>query len=117
MKQATLILGLKTTVVLRTDAARYYNWSQPLVATDGSMLVPTESIAVEERIIPISQFCRPGKPDLYIAYSEEVEELLGVPFRTIYKEVQETREEISRLRSLTWWEHIKCAWQAWRRPT
>lgn len=88
---------------------------RPFIATDGEMLTPTE-VTVTERVVPITQFCRPGHPDLYIAYTEEVEEMLGVPIRVILKEKDEAISALERLRSMTAWQHIKAAWKlAWRR--
>ena len=76
------------------------------------MLIPTEEISVTERIVPITQFCYGnGKPDLYVAYSQEVEELLGMPFRIILKEKSDAIAEADRLRNLTAWEHIKSAYR------
>ena len=87
---------------------------RPFLATDGEMLIAPEELTVTERIVPITQFCRPGHPDLYIAYTEEVEELLGVPIRVLLKEKDEAIAALDRFRSMTPWQYIKCAWKAWR---
>ena len=112
MKSATLITGLTKQRILRTDHARYYHVPElrPFIATDGEMFAPTE-MEVTERVVPITHFCRPGHPDLYIAYSEEVEELLGVPIRVILKEKDAAISELHILRSLTAWQHVKAAWK------
>ena len=114
MKTAILITGLVKERVFRTDAAHYHQMSElrPFVATDGKMLVSPE-MTVTEKVVPITQFCRPGRPDLYIAYSEEVEELLGVPIRVILKEKDEALAELFKWRSMTAWQHIKAAWRVW----
>jgi len=73
-------------------------------------------LTVEHVVVPITQFCRPGRPDVYIAYSREVEELLGVPIRTLITEKDEAiaslnnfRHEVAKLRGMTPWQHIKAA--------
>ena len=112
MKTAILVTGLKTELVRRTDFARYHPVSElrPLLATDGQLLETCEPITVTERIVPITQFCfGNGNPDLYVAYSHEVEELLGIPFRIILQEKATAEREARQLRSMTAWQHIKIA--------
>lgn len=46
---------------------------------------------IEREIIPVLPFCTRGKPDLLVAYSAEVEEILGVPIRALSKENDELR--------------------------
>ena len=113
MKMATLVTGLQKQAVYRGETARYISHTMPypLMATDGELLMPTEEITVKERIVPITQFCYGnGKPDLYVAYSHEVEEILGIPFRIILKERSDAFAENERLRSLSAWDHIKTAY-------
>ena len=112
MRQATLIIGLETRIVYCGQDVRYYTTGPldyPLMASDGE--ISTEKMTVPEKIVPITQFCRPGKPDVYIAYSEEVEELLGVPIRCILKENDAAIAQAAALRSMTAWQHIKVAWR------
>jgi hypothetical protein len=119
MRQAILITGLETSFVRIDKSARYYQQIalRPLMATDGEILIPEEELTVTEKVVPITQFCRPGRPDVYIAYSEEVEDMLGVPFRVMLKEKEQALAEAERLRNLTAWQHIKRAWQIVWRPT
>ena len=115
MKSATLITGLVKTQVFRIDRACYYQLRELSMfqATDGEMLASPE-MTITERVVPITQFCRPGRPDLYIAYTEEVEELLGVPIRILLKEKDEAISALHTLRSMTPWQHIKTAWEIWK---
>jgi hypothetical protein len=123
MRKATLITGLETQMVMMhhvDEGARYHVMPpmRPLIASDGAMSEPFEEMTVTEQVVPITHLCQPGKPDLYIAYSEEVEELIGMPFRTILREknqaqaaLQTALNTVHELRSMTAWQHIKEAWQ------
>ena len=67
------------------------------------------------------QFCHTGKPDVFIAYSEEVEELLGIPVRCMQKELETLRASLSsatynekkakdkllKFQSMSRWERFK----------
>lgn len=119
MRTATLITGLKTCQVRCDRFARYHEvvGLQPLIASDGEMLLADLKTTVTERIVPITQFCRPGKPNLYIAYSQEVEDLLGVPIRVLLQEKDAAYAALNRLENMTVWEHAKLAWKLlWSKP-
>lgn len=114
MKEAILVTGLVTRRVRMGEFAHYHYLSNfpPLIATDGVVLEPMKEVTVEERIVPITQFCYGnGRPDLYVAYSHEIEELLGIPFQVILKEKETALGEAKRLRSMSAWEHIKAAYK------
>lgn len=88
-----------------------------LMATDGEMLIPFEEMTITESVVPVTEFCINGKRDIYIAYSREVEELLGIPIEIILREkdaaiAAKDRAIISlnRLQAMTAWQHIKEAW-------
>ena len=112
---ATLITGLvmQRVIMGRNASAHYYTVPElgPLIASDGEILALTEPMKITERVVPITKVCSRGKSDLYIAYSEEVEELLGVPVRVILKEKDAAYAELNRLRSMSAWEHIKTAYR------
>lgn len=54
---------------------------------------------IEREIIPVLQFCKAGGPDLLVAYSSEVEELLGVPIRTLSKENAGLHDVVLRVKA------------------
>ncbi len=54
----------------------------------------------ERRVVPINQICGPNQPDLYIAYSQEVEELLKVPIACITRQCEELEEQLSHTRDI-----------------
>ena len=120
MRKGTLITGLELTeVVINGTEVRYPVWDlPPIFTTDDKLLTPLSECCVQEVVVPITQFCKPGKPDVYIAYSKEVEELLGMPFSMILREkasALQARElavrKVSKLEAMTAWEHIKAAWR------
>ena len=109
--EAVLIKGLVTERIYRLDKnARYFTLPElrPFIASDDNLLAAESNIT--EHVVPITQFCRPGRPDIYIAYSHEVEDFLGVPISVLIKEKAQAYAELQRLRSLTAWQHIKKAW-------
>lgn len=115
MHDAILITGLKTQRIRRIKHAQYYDMQHlcPLMASDGEIFISEE--AVKRRVVPITQFCYGrGKPDVYLAISHEVEDLLGVPFNIVLKERGEfaaecsrLRGEVARLKAVTLWRHLK----------
>ena len=111
MREATFVRGLviERVRMVNRDELRYQMWDRlPSVASDGTLLL-TEDTG-QERIIPITEFCYGnGKPTVYLAYSEEVESLLGLPFRVILKEKEQAIAERNRLLDMTAWQHIKKA--------
>lgn len=115
MREATLVTGLKMERVRigADNEVRYRTMEMmPLFASDGAMLFPEKTINVVDGIVPVTRFCYGnGKPDLYVAYSHEVEEILGIPFQVILKEKEAALKERDRLRSMTAWQHIKKAYR------
>ena len=117
MRKAILVTGLKTTEVLCGREARYRVFEPlPLFATDGAMLHPTETIDVQERIVPVTEIWKNGNPILYVAYTHEVEELLQVPINCIIAEKRRCQEradslqlKVNRLEGMTPYQHIKSA--------
>ena len=111
--EAILVTGLVTQRVMRRDFATYHTCGsvRPLIASDGQLLETMEEVTVQQQIVPITQFCfGNGNPNLYVAYTEEVEQLLGIPFRIILREKADAEAENRRLRGLTAWQHIKAAY-------
>ena len=115
MREAILVTGLKTQRV-RCGKEVEYQIYDPLFATDGNMLCPTETVDIQSRIVPVSEIWRNGNPKLYIAYSHEVEELLGVPINAIIhqgelvaKRANRLEVEVDSLKGMTRWQHIKAA--------
>jgi hypothetical protein len=57
----------------------------PIVNSDAVLLIEK----VYRNVVPVNEVCfTDGRPRLYIAYSEEVERLLGVPVRAISTRAQ-----------------------------
>lgn len=74
----------------------------PCVPIDSDFNEAIETMApVETHVSPIIRFCEIGKPDVFIAYSPEVEELLGVPFSTMHRELKERDAALSREREVS----------------
>lgn len=125
MRRAKFIAGFVIHEVMATKDYRYvsrYSERPLAIASDGECLLSPEGFTVDERVVPITQFCRPGRPDLYVAYSEEVEDLLGIPIRCILREKDEARAALSAAHavidghnSLSAWGHLKLAWCKLRR--
>lgn len=60
---------------------------------DASRVTASDAVLLTERyythIVPVNQICfSDGRPDTYVAYSEEVERLIGVPVRVIKKQAE-----------------------------
>lgn len=60
---------------------------------NSSRVTASDHVLLTERfythIVPITQICfANGRPDMYVAYSKEVEKLIGVPVRAIKERVQ-----------------------------
>tara|TARA_R100001143_G_C3360997_1_gene135681 strand:- start:13239 stop:13616 length:378 start_codon:yes stop_codon:yes gene_type:complete len=72
-------------------------------------------LGVEQKeLAPVHHLCdvhNGTRRDLFIAYSKEVQELLGMPFDTLSNELEDAREAISALHSrighATLWQRIK----------
>ena len=117
MREAILVTGLKTQRVRCGKEVEYRVFDPtPLFATDDTMLCPNEAIDIQSRIVPVSEIWKNGNPKLYIAYSHEVEELLGVPINAIIKAREQAQEhadslqrEVNGLKGMTRWQHIKAA--------
>ncbi len=54
---------------------------------EGPMICP--EVKTKKHLVPITRLCCMGKPDLYVAYTEYLEEVLGIPIRTIIKDKEE----------------------------
>ena len=54
----------------------------------------SDTIPVKQIAVPIIHLCQRGREDVYIAYSEEVENDLGIPIRTITKELEQARNDL-----------------------
>ena len=79
------------------DMMRYATLEEcaPIDGTD-RILAPVKT---NTRVVPIHQFCESGKPDIFIAYSKEVEELLGMPFNVLHNDLKEAKAYSERIKS------------------
>ena len=105
MKMVNFVSGLRTSLVPCYDAEtiRYHEMQRPIPVSDYKVLDLTET--VQTRVATVFHICAIGKKDVYVAYSEEVERLLGIPIRCIVKEktvaVAESNRYQSRLRMIS----------------
>lgn len=91
------------------EEIKYFTYPPPQVASDG-MLLETQQ-EVNQLIAPVLHICHVGEADTYVAWSEQVEELFGIPIRTI---IREHEDELARLHDeldqthlqLTWWRSL-----------
>lgn len=90
MIEVTVITGLEKKLVplMRGDEITYQTLDglQPVSYSGGEFL---EMQPIKERVIPVHMICRVdfGKPNYtHIAYTEEVEQLLGIPFNALKRE-------------------------------
>lgn len=123
VRKVKLIMGLIVEEVLaHSDRIEYFsnnsinaNYS---IASDGKIL---DTKYITKSIIPIHKFCAIDKPTLYIAYSDEVEELLGNPIRTCIAETErarkrekdlacqafDARNELNKYKTMKFWSRLK----------
>lgn len=109
-KLVTFVSGLRTELVPQYDhgTVRYHEMKHPFAVSNTSVLDLTE--AVQTKIATVFQICEIGKRDVYVAYSEEVEKLLGIPIRCILKEKNNALAESKRYRSRLWAIHGMSFW-------
>ena len=89
MRRVKVITGLKIEERFAGDHVEV--WKQVFYPPYPTRIQGTDDFLVsdfpiEREIIPVLTFCKTGKPDVFVAYSSEVEELLGVPIRKLSKE-------------------------------
>lgn len=98
---------------------------------DGGMTIASEIHREQCHIIPLSRIINrfdmvPVRKDIYVAFSSTVEELIGVPINTIYRELEECRaskdrqririnelaDKVAEMRMLTAtrWDRLKFWW-------
>lgn len=105
MRTAKLIVSLNIKdVIADGDMVRYHQYTNmiPAVGSDGrrsalvsvedSLLTITAPIIHIRNELPMSR-CK----DTYIAYTQEVEDMLGIPIRVIFDENKMLRERITQL--------------------
>lgn len=131
MRKATLVRGLILEEVHSQKYAEYYStstskwpWTVPVKGEDTVLLLHEYENVPIKHVVPIHRFCQSGKPDTYIAYSHEIEELLGLPIRAMQaleSQIETQRIVHSRLESkyvtyrkkldvmwnMTLWDRIK----------
>ena len=98
MRKAILVRGLITEEVHSQKYAEYYStrawpWRVPVKGED-TMLLLDKNIACDHHIVPVHRFCRTGNLDTYVAYSHEIEELLGIPIQAMTKQIDNLSSEL-----------------------
>ena len=98
MKYVTFVSGLKCEQVLHTGAEEYTYRTvvNPLASGDG-VLGLSHPAHDTHRAVPITRLCEAGKADVYVAWSEEVEALLGIPMRALHEQIRRLTEAIEYL--------------------
>lgn len=88
MRYVNFVSGLRVEEVphVGKQDMEYFSLSNPVLLDDGTALGASFSTAYERRIVPIIQMCGLGAENVFVAYSDEVEELLGIPIRTLVAE-------------------------------
>lgn len=52
-------------------------------------------VDVQQKIVPVTRICNTGKEDIYVAYTQETEDLLGIPVRTILGDAERFRSQVN----------------------
>lgn len=122
MKTVKLIEGLVTKdVPINVNDPAYHKYYT--LTSDGELL----AAEVKEYVVPVTYFGYQGNPGIYIAYSQEVEDLLGIPIGILAEEnkrlkvdlyekrreayettlaLEELKLEVKRFNNLPWWKRI-----------
>lgn len=97
MKYVTFISGLKIEKVphFGRDELDYHLLIHCTRTDDGAVLGMSKEMPLDTRTVPITELCGLGRDDVYIAYSEEVEKLLGIPIRTLVADLVTRKRLIS----------------------
>ncbi len=104
MRQVTLVKGLVTEQVLASsdfvEVRMFGNDATNL--RDGSFAEPIE-MEVERTFLPIHSFfenCQGVRKEAYIAYTDEVKELLGVPFDIMKSKMEQYQGQYYKTKDL-----------------
>lgn len=95
MKYVTFISGLKIEKVPHFGRDELAYQLLPNFLDDGSFMGMSSTGAVHTRTVPIFEMFGLGRDDGYIAYSEEVEKLLGIPIRTLVADLVTRKRLVS----------------------
>lgn len=98
MKYVNFVSGLVVEKVphLGKDDMDYNTVSFPAQLDDGTLLGLSTGVQKYTRTVPIFHMCGLGKADTYVAYSEEMEQLLGIPIRALVEERDMHKHQSSR---------------------
>ena len=101
MKEVKFIRGLvveNAIIHSSLDSMRYFTTTGSKACKDvfgAPVYLQTEGPKVEAKVAPLHCFNKGrGGDDIYIAYTEEVEDLLHIPFKLLKEEVDRCRAEI-----------------------
>ena len=119
MREVIFISGFKKELIRAWDYVEYYQ-APPLhtMAMDNSLLAIDESTTITRKIAPVSHFVIGGRKDVYIAYSDEIEELIGIPINILQSQLENAQKNELRLsmkcgvlqktentiNSMSWWD-------------
>ena len=100
-REVKLIKGLEVSDALAVDGNDYHRFApiqqwRMVLAGDGTMIAPIGNVQTyDSPIHHISKMHANGsRDDLYIAFSPEVQELLGIPIDCISREAEDARIEL-----------------------
>lgn len=123
MRKKVIVVDVQVQEVLAHSLTHYEYYSHDAAhlidPVEGPMICP--EVKTKKHLVPITRFCFTGKPDLYVAYTEYLEEVLGIPIRIILKEKEESlgayqgaRKEAERwkgrysaINCMTLWQRFK----------
>ena len=118
MRRITFIksLNVESLPMLNLDEVRYHT-AENIRAVSDEEYLETRDYSVETHIVPVHML-RTGnefvKDTLYIAYSKKVQDLLGMPFDVMKKQLDEQSEQIqdlylkiSRIRHAKFWKRVR----------
>jgi hypothetical protein len=121
MREVTFIESFNTRTVYAGDVVEYQSMGYaPNVAIGTDTFL--ESVPIKTEIAPVTRICSSAKPDVFIAYSREVEEIIGVPIRVIIEKSESCEKSLHRAKiwqarifSMSVWDRIKAVFKGYKR--
>jgi FtsZ-binding cell division protein ZapB len=114
MKTVKLVkLEYEEVPLLNRKDIEYFDYQYPAVIEFNSNFTDE---TLRKRLAPIIQICHQGREDVFVAYTKETEELLGVPVKLLKEEKDRLdqsntylRTEVSKLKDRNYWLHEESA--------
>jgi hypothetical protein len=121
MREVTFIESFNIRTVMAGDIFEYQLMGEvPNIAIGTDTFL--ESVPIETKIAPVTRLCDSAKPDVFIAYSQEVEDTLGIPIKIIIDRSKECHAELYNLQiwqsgilRMTMWDRIKAVFKGYKK--